>query len=298
MRKIRKNELYETVSHMTASAPYSLHHTIVPLGLEPALYMHWHSEMEFLLLLEGELLFHIENQSYTLNAGDAIFIPPRLLHYANSISQEQVSFKAFVFSPDIIFSSFETRPYHTYILPVIHNNLSCAVVIRSNSFWQNEILSCLHKLFAAEGTNELYIRGLTFLIWDLLYKHHISGIESVKGLPALAQQLSGAIRYLHENYNRNLTLSELAAMVPLSEAQFCRSFKLLTGMPPFQYLIRYRILQSCNDLCMSDKKITDIAISNGFNNISYYNRAFLQLMSMTPSEYRKKHAVSPSMLNS
>ncbi|MBS5935001.1 MAG: helix-turn-helix domain-containing protein [Clostridiales bacterium] len=35
------------------------------------------------------------------------------------------------------------------------------------------------------------------------------------------------------------------------------------------------------------KKITDIATINGFNNISYFNREFMKLMKMTPSEYRK-----------
>jgi len=298
MKPVHKNELYENITHMTAAAPYSLYHVEIPLGVDPALYLHWHNEMEFFLLLEGELCFHIESQSYILHSGEGIFIPPKLLHHAVNTGSVQVVFRAFVFSSDIIFSSFDTRTYQTYILPVMHNNLSCAVVLRNSVDWQKDILINLQHIFSAEKTNELYIRGLSFLIWDRLYHHHISRLESIKALPALAQQLSGVIAYLHDNYNKSLTLGELAAQVPLSEAQFCRSFKQLTGMPPFQYLIRYRILQSCNELISTNKKVTDIAISNGFNNISYYNRAFLQLMNMTPSEYRKKHIASSSVQSS
>ena len=294
MKQVHKSELYENITHMTASAPYSLYHVEIPLEVEPALYLHWHNEMEFFMLLEGKLCFHIENQSYIVHAGEGIFIPPKLLHHAVNTGSLPVVFRAFVFSSDIIFSSFDTRPYQSYILPVMHNNLSCAAVLRSSVDWQKDILINLQRIFSAEKTNELYIRGLSFLIWDRLYHHHISRLESRKALPALADQLSAVITYLHDNYSKSLSLGELAALVPLSEAQFCRSFKLLTGMPPFQYLIRYRILQSCNELISTNKKITDIAISNGFNNISYYNRAFLQLMHMTPSEYRKKHIASSS----
>lgn len=283
----KSHELYETISHKTASAPYSLHYTEVPHGAEPALYLHWHNEMEFLLLLEGELLFHVEDKSYTLHSGDGIFIPPGVLHYANNNGAAPISFRAFVLSPDFIFSSFDTYAYNTYILPIMHNNLSYALVLHSSVDWQERILHCLQQIFSQETTSELYVRGISLLIWNELYQHHISKIGSEPTLHTLADQLSGAISYLQANYDKPLSLSGLSALVPLSEAQFCRSFKHLTGMTPFRYLIRYRILQSCTKLCQTDKKITDIALSCGFNNISYYNRAFLQIMNTTPSEYRR-----------
>jgi len=279
--------LYETVSHKTASAPYSLHHTKVQDNAEPALYLHWHNEMEFLLLLEGELMFHIEERSFLLRSGDAIFIPPGLLHYATSASSSSVSFRAFVFSPELICSSFDTLAYNTYVLPVIHNNLSYCLILQSSVAWQSDVLHYLQQIFSKEVADELYIRGISLLIWNKMYHHHIVNLSTTPALHALSKQLSGAISYLHNNYHRSITLTELASLIPLSEAQFCRSFKHLTGLTPFRYLVRYRILQSCTELTHTNKKITDIALSCGFNNISYYNRAFLQIMNMTPSEYRR-----------
>ena len=286
--------LYETVSHKTASAPYSLHYTKVREDAEHALYLHWHNEMEFLLLLEGELLFHIEEHSYLLHSGDGIFIPPGLLHYATSNSSEPVSFRAFVLSPELIYSSFDTLAYNTYVLPIMHNNLSYALVLSNSVDWQRVVLHYLHRIFHKETAEELYIRGISLLIWNELYQHHIVKFSTTPALHTLSEQLSGAICYLHSNYHRGITLEELASLIPLSEAQFCRSFKHLTGMTPFRYLVRYRILQSCTELTHTSKKITDIALSCGFNNISYYNRAFLQIMSMTPSEYRRRKTEHPS----
>jgi hypothetical protein len=90
--------LYEQISHTTDLAPYSIHYTAVAADAEPALYLHWHKEMEFLLLTGGDLLFQIEDASFELHTGDAIFIPSGTLHCAKSISDRPVSFYAFVFS--------------------------------------------------------------------------------------------------------------------------------------------------------------------------------------------------------
>ena len=108
-----------------------------------------------------------------------------------------------------------------------------------------------------------------------------------KSLQTLSAQLAPALSYIQQNYQQEVSLEELAFSVHLSKGNLS-NFQQLTGMTPFHYLVRYRILQSCNALICTDKKITDIATSHGFNNISYYNRAFIQLINMTPSQYRKK----------
>ena len=287
------NDLYENVTHMTDSAPYSIHFTNITPEHELALYLHWHNEMEFFLLHSGELEFHIEDNIFHLHPGEGIFIPPKLLHYAIRISDSPTSFHAFVLSPECILSTFDTRLFNTYLLPIMHNNLSYCTLISKEISWQKEILAHLEHLFTSCHSSELFIRGISLFIWDQLYQHHLSKINSNKSLLFLTDQLVEAITYIQNNYQQDISLRELAECVHLSEGQFCRSFKLLTGMTPFRYLNRFRILQSCKDLCNTNKKITDIATSNGYNNISNYNREFMKLMKMTPSNYRnsdKLHA--------
>lgn len=285
------NELYENISHITASAPYSIHHTQVSSSCEPALYLHWHDEMEFFLLITGDIIFHIEDQTYQLHSGEGIFIPPKLLHYAVNTGTAPISYYAFVLSPSFVLSSFDIRLYNKYILPIMHNNLIFSVPLYNHIEWQKAILTMLNSIFAlidSKGeTNELHFRGLTLLIWEQLYQHHIALQNVGQSLDSLSKQLSGAISYIQDNYMKDLTLNDLAFSVHLSEGQFCRSFKLLTGMTPFRYLNRYRILQSCNYLSNTNKKITEIAILNGFNNISHYNREFMKIMKMTPTVFRR-----------
>lgn len=281
------NSLYENISHHTDTSPFSIHHTIVSPGAESALYLHWHDEIEFLLLIQGELSFHIEDKTIHLHEGESIFIPPGLLHSASCHNNMAPVFKAFVFSPELLFSLFDTYHYNKYILPVLHNNLTLSTTLTPSIHWQKRILELLSTIFNATEQDELMIRGLSLLIWKELFKHHIAPNTNHTSLPQHMKQLQPAIDYLQENYAGNITLDTLSQCAHLSEGQFCRSFKNLTGMSPFHYLIRYRILQSCKELLQTERKITDIALSCGFNNISYYNRAFLKTMNMTPGEYRK-----------
>ena len=281
-------KLYEQISHVTDFAPYSIHYTKVEPDMEPALYLHWHNELEFLLLTEGELLFQVENLTFPLHAGDAIFIPSGALHSAKRVNTTPIAFHAIVFSPDFVISSFDTAAYNTYVLPLIQNNLQFATSLHTETAWKKEILNCLNCIFFSGNKGELYLRGQLLLLWDIFYQNHIANIGTPHSSHSLSNQLQPSITCIHENYQQTISLEELAATVHLSEGQFCRAFKQFTGMTPFQYLVRYRILQSCRELTSTNKKITDIATTHGFNNISYYNRAFFKVMNMTPSDYRRQ----------
>ena len=287
MNREKNHLLYETIPHTTASAPYALHYTKQEDTSLPALYLHWHNEMEFLVVMQGHLLFRIEDKSYYLHPGEGIFIPPGLLHSAENLGKTQIQFRAFVLSPDFIISSFDTYFYHQYILPILHNNLPFVLKLQDSVFWQQDILECLNKIFYSSSMGELGIRGQALLIWEQLFQHHIKVLHTNTTYRKFSVQLAPIFSYIHENYDQPITLKELSSIAYLSEGEFCRSFKHLTGMTAFHYLIRYRILQSCEALSQTNKKIADIALSCGFNNISYYNRAFIKLMNMTPSAYRK-----------
>ena len=57
---------------------------------------------------------------------------------------------------------------------------------------------------------------------------------------------------------------------------------------PIDYLNYYRIESAAEELSASYKSVTDIALSCGFNDLSYFNRLFKRQKNMTPTAYRKK----------
>ena len=69
-------------------------------------------------------------------------------------------------------------------------------------------------------------------------------------------------------------------------------------MTPFEYLMKYRIFEATKKLLdnktVSDS-ISDLALSVGFNNISYFNKLFKRYLDCTPTEYREQMAANVSI---
>jgi AraC-like DNA-binding protein len=87
-------------------------------------------------------------------------------------------------------------------------------------------------------------------------------------------------------------LEKLAQTGGLSISNLIHTFKMATGLPPIEYLIRLRIRQSMELLTASDMSVTDIAMECGFNDSNYFARQFKRINDMSASEFRKRHLTS------
>lgn len=102
------------------------------------------------------------------------------------------------------------------------------------------------------------------------------------------EEIALAQAWLQQNMQRPLSLKSLAAAAGLSERQFDRRFRAVTGSTPSQYLHRLRCDSARELLQNSNLSIADIAATVGFNDAGYFTRVFRRLAGQTPGEYRKK----------
>lgn len=290
-----KNRPLETIIHRTGDMPFLLHHTVVIAGDQQALYLHCHPEAEFFYVTGGELLFHIENNEFVLHAGDGIFIPPNLVHFAETLSLDcGCEFHASVFSLELLEKALPDSDM-TFFLPIREHRMECICPLYkrepANSFLLSmlQIISTYKEL--PSRTYELALPGMLLVCWQELYNLYFCTLNETVNKKGGSTQISAALYpvldYIMENYAKQITLDELAGKAGFSEGYFCRSFHTFTGLSPFEYLNRTRIIKSLDLLSGTNKKITDIASECGFNNISYYNRIFYKIMHTTPSAYRK-----------
>jgi len=92
--------------------------------------------------------------------------------------------------------------------------------------------------------------------------------------------------FLDQHYAEPHTLKSLATRSRLSRTYLCRAFKAYTGKRLFDYLIERRIQAAMMSLRGRGEKVLGIALDCGFNDLSYFNRKFKQLVGVTPSQYR------------
>jgi AraC-like DNA-binding protein len=100
-------------------------------------------------------------------------------------------------------------------------------------------------------------------------------------------QIDIAIKYITENYNRNITVDEISCNAHLSKYYFIKIFRSFTGSSPYEYLINYRISIAKKELLNSSRKINEIAQITGFNDVNNFIRCFKQIVGTTPLEFRR-----------
>lgn len=125
---------------------------------------------------------------------------------------------------------------------------------------------------------------LCYLLQDLL--QGVLGVMS-SGLDKGNTYVRQAMRYISDHYAQRLTLEIVAAHVHLSGCYFSTLFREVVGVSFREYLLRVRVEES-KRLLLSPENIslTDIAISVGFPDQSYYCKAFKRVVGLTPGKYR------------
>lgn len=91
---------------------------------------------------------------------------------------------------------------------------------------------------------------------------------------------------MDRDYARPLDVAGLARSAFMSEAHFIRQFRETFGETPHRYLQRRRIERACALLRDTDKSVTEIAASVGFESFGTFSRTFASIIGRSPTRYR------------
>lgn len=105
-----------------------------------------------------------------------------------------------------------------------------------------------------------------------------------KGLDQV--RLARVLEFMTENFDKDISLQDLADVACLSVYHFSRAFKQATGTAPVQYISNLRISKCKAMLVDPQKTIEDIAFSTGFSSGANFARTFKKSVGLSPSQYR------------
>lgn len=100
-----------------------------------------------------------------------------------------------------------------------------------------------------------------------------------------------AVHYFNENYSKPISIEQYASEHLMSVNWFIHNFKNVMKVPPMQYIVSLRIAAAKGYLENSNKNITEIANTIGYDNALYFSRLFRKYTGVTPSEYRKRSKI-------
>jgi AraC family transcriptional regulator len=100
------------------------------------------------------------------------------------------------------------------------------------------------------------------------------------------RRITMAVRRIEARADEPLRLNALARETAMSPYYFLRTFRLVTGMTPHQYVLHTRLLRAARRLRASVDPVAMIAFEAGFNDLATFNRRFRRLIGVTPTVFR------------
>lgn len=141
----------------------------------------------------------------------------------------------------------------------------------------------LNTAFLSRLYQEQELEDLCVLMQEVLESFmNAMFYEKDKGNPYIRK----ALRFMADNYNERLELSQVAEYVGLSPSYFSTIFREVVGITFREHLCRLRVEESKHLLLSGKYSMADIAIAMGFPDQSYYCKVFKRIVGVTPGKYR------------
>ena len=100
-------------------------------------------------------------------------------------------------------------------------------------------------------------------------------------------RIGKVIDHIVNNYTEEISLEAAAQMAGMSPSTFSRNFQTVAGNKFVEFINRVRVGQACGMIYATDDQISAICYKAGFQNLANFNRQFLKMKGVTPTEYRR-----------
>lgn len=278
----------ELREHGTRLFPVACYLDLLPRDEIP---WHWHNELELGLIVSGSVAVEAGSNTYLLRAGEGFFINRGILHNAALSDNGICEIHSVVFHPQAVSGGTDNTIWQKYLKPLMENQACPGFCLSPDTVWQKRILDCLGSIWRVAEEEpfgyEIWIRNELSTIVVLLSENQPAAAKKSFGK---AQRDNARIKemltFIQANYGRELVIEDIASACAISTSECIRCFRATIGTTPIAYLKSYRLQQAALKLQLTDDKISTIAESCGFQEMSYFSKSFKEVYGCTPSEYR------------
>lgn len=275
----------------TADFPFEFHHVT---KTHPDYYMplHWHTEFELIRVLKGRLRLNVADRSYYLGGGFFAIIPSNLPHSAIPDSCE---YECIVFDATILLGKNEES--NRFVTMLLEHKIVPQNVFLPNASSIHDAAWQLFDCFSSQSAGyQTVVIGALYLIMGTIMSEKRYSISSEKSEYGFRKsiRLQQAMNYMEESFQEHLSLEDIASRIGMTPKSFCRFFKEMAHCSPIDYLNNYRIERASYQMLTTDMNVTQIALENGFNDLSYFIKTFKKYKGITPKKYMQSFTAGSS----
>ncbi len=251
--------------------------------------MHWHEDIQFIYVLEGEIEVVTLGNRTALHKGEGFFINKNVVHLVGKV--DACHYNSFIF-PDYFLRFYVGSPADQIVGQIIGKE--AFPIFQITDTRENQaVLHTLEKLSSLEQTKSaLYpyevLSTLSILWLEFCRIIPITEKEPLKKNSQIPNRMAIFLQYIELHYKDDVTLDMLAKSANVSKSECLRCFKATLQTTPYRYLIEYRLSKAADLLKSTDKLIETIASAVGFAHVSHFGKCFREKTGFSPSEYRAK----------
>ncbi|CAM3740145.1 AraC family transcriptional regulator [Marinicrinis lubricantis] len=254
-------------------------------------------EFDLIIVSEGRLFIGEEKMQWELQPGQTLILLPNAYHYATAPCQENTIF---------YWMHFQTSGEWE---EVSHNALQRGRSTGTESHLrlggENYAIQ-LPKQWNLSNPSQVYsdmeqllmlsIQSKSATFWKLqqtlnrLLQRMDQEQRGHLSTPAL-KVAESAEAFIRSHYHREVTNTMLSDALHFHEGYIARCMKEVYGCTPLEYLLHYRLEQAKLLLLKTDLPMSAVAEQTGFQQAAYFSRMFSRQFGLSPSQYRKLHAI-------
>lgn len=242
---------------------------------------HWHMECELIRVKRGTLRLSLNGRTHEGRAGEVFFVHEGTLHGGIPLSCE---YECLVFDMHRLLEP--NAACQKSLLPILQGSRAICPRFDEND---QAVLCAVNEAMEAASSggpgHELILLGALYRFAGLCVQNYLD--EPHCNALRLAR-FKETLRLIRNRYQENLNLDALAAAAHMSKPYFCRYFREMTSKTPMEYLNYYRVECASEQLKTTGQSVSEIGLSCGFNDISYFIRVFKKFKGVTPSRYAKE----------
>ena len=283
----KQERLREAKQHGAAWFPFNIYPCTIPKDF-PQVALHWQDSMELVFVKKGRGIVQAGLTTYTAQAGDIYVFAPGVLHALRQLPGEAMEYENIIFELELL-GGAEDLCAEKYLLPLQSGRLLLPARLTPNDLCYLQAAACLREVEEANRAKlpgyELLVKGALLRFLSLLIAQ---GKQQLPAETADTQRLKAVLQWISVHYAEGLRVADAAGICSFSSSHFMRWFRQMTGQSFVAFLNEYRLNAAAEALHATDETVLTIASRCGFENLSYFNRAFKAHFGMTPREYRKK----------
>ncbi|MBQ9097381.1 MAG: helix-turn-helix transcriptional regulator [Clostridia bacterium] len=245
---------------------------------------HYHNAYEIYYLVSGTRRYLVNHTIYDIKKDDMILIPKGTIHRTTSLQKHTHTRFLINFSDEFVQSICSEMGKDAIGKVFEVTKISVPESRREYVLGLFERMKEENETYSADGYSTLLIKNYLSELFVFINRYNKKASPEIE-IPE--EKIQKAAKYIYENYNKDITLADVANYVYMSESYFSKKFKRETGLKFSEYLTNIRIKKADEMLLETQLPISEIAALCGFRESNYFGDVFKKLKGISPNKYRK-----------